>query len=599
MPMRMSVNRRTLQVAVAWRRPRSQVPVASHRLHVGRRAPVVEQRLADRARPDRRPARTRSCARARGRRRGRSAGACARCRRSRRATAPIASASRTTDPAARRHPGGLEHVRARLVAARAGDADAVGPERGSRPRRGRAARRRCSARRSAAGTATRSVPSGATQRAGVAVRQERVLGDRGERRDARLYRGEGLCSSTGRPPGRRCRQAREQRYVRAHDHRDRHVASPELHRRRARRRRRGRHEPVLNPATGRGDRPGAAVRRQADVDRAVAAAARAPSTAGRATTPGERALALLRLADALEEHGDELAELEARQRRQADQGVQGRRDPVHGRQPALLRGRRAHAWRARPAGEYLEGYTSIIRREPVGVDRPDRAVELPADDGGLEDRPGAGHRQHDRAQAGPDDAGHRRCGSPRSPPSSCPRACSTSSRGNGDAGAGARRPTTTSTWSRSPARSRPASGSPSAPPRRSSACTSSSAARRRSSSSTTSTWRPRWRRSPAPATTTPARTAPRPRACSPAPRSTTTSSTAWPSRPRATSLGDTLAADTTLGPLNSAAPARARRGLPRAQARPRRGRHRRQRARPARLLPRADRRRRASSRTTR
>ena len=64
-------------------------------------------------------------------------------------------------------------------------------------------------------------------------------------------------------------------------------------------------------------------------------------------------------------------------------------------------------------------------------------------------------------------------------------------------------------------------------------------------------------------------------------------------------LGDTMSADTTLGPLNSAAPARARRGLPRAQARPRRGRHRRQRARPARLLPRADRRRRPATRTTR
>ena len=45
--------------------------------------------------------------------------------------------------------------------------------------------------------------------------------------------------------------------------------------------------------------------------------------------------------------------------------------------------------------------------------------------------------------------------------------------------------------------------------------------------------RARWRRSPAPATTTPARTARRRRACSPARRSTTTSSPAWPSRRRA------------------------------------------------------------------
>ena len=40
-------------------------------------------------------------------------------------------------------------------------------------------------------------------------------------------------------------------------------------------------------------------------------------------------------------------------------------------------------------------------------------------------------------------------------------------------------------------------------------------------------------------------------------------------------IGDTMAADTTLGPGQLGAPARARRGLPRAQARPRRGRHRR------------------------
>ena len=43
------------------------------------------------------------------------------------------------------------------------------------------------------------------------------------------------------------------------------------------------------------------------------------------------------------------------------------------------------------------------------------------------------------------------------------------------------------------------------------------------------------RRSPAPATTTPARTARRPRACWPPARSSTTSSTGWPRRPTATS----------------------------------------------------------------
>src|SRR4051794_10863331 len=68
--------------------------------------------------------------------------------------------------------------------------------------------------------------------------------------------------------------------------------------------------PVLNPATG---ETIAEVPRgtDADVDRAVEAAKRAlPDWLE--TTPGERAEALLRLATALEENAEELAELESR-----------------------------------------------------------------------------------------------------------------------------------------------------------------------------------------------------------------------------------------------------------------------------------------------
>ena len=63
-------------------------------------------------------------------------------------------------------------------------------------------------------------------------------------------------------------------------------------------------------------------------------------------------------------------------------------------------------------------------------------------------------------------------------------------------------------------------------------------------------------------------------------------------------IGDTLAPRDDARPGQLRAPARARRGLPRAPARPRRDRHRRQAARPRRLLPRADGRRRPASRTT-
>ena len=70
------------------------------------------------------------------------------------------------------------------------------------------------------------------------------------------------------------------------------------------------------------------------------------------------------------------------------------------------------------------------------------------------------------------------CASPSSPPTSCRRACSTSSWAPASPPGRRCSSTPTSTWSRSPATSTPASTSPAPPPRRSSACTSSSAARR-------------------------------------------------------------------------------------------------------------------------
>src|SRR4051794_10978198 len=71
----------------------------------------------------------------------------------------------------------------------------------------------------------------------------------------------------------------------------------------------GESTPVLNPATGQ-EIAQAPASGAEDVDRAVRAA-QAAFEGWAGATPGERALALLRLADAVEEHGDELAELEA------------------------------------------------------------------------------------------------------------------------------------------------------------------------------------------------------------------------------------------------------------------------------------------------
>jgi betaine-aldehyde dehydrogenase len=124
-------------------------------------------------------------------------------------------------------------------------------------------------------------------------------------------------------------------------------------------------DPVVNPATGE-EIAQVASSTQADVDRAVAAA-RAAFDAGWSTaTPGERSLALLKLADAIEERADELIQLEVAN---AGKPINAFRDDEI---PFMVDNLRYFAGAARnlegkAAGEYVEGYTSFIRREPVGV----------------------------------------------------------------------------------------------------------------------------------------------------------------------------------------------------------------------------------------
>ena len=121
---------------------------------------------------------------------------------------------------------------------------------------------------------------------------------------------------------------------------------------------------VLNPASGEtiAEVP---VATPEDVDRAVASA-RGAFGSWSNTTPAERQEALLKLADAVEAHADELAEIEARN---AGKPLHAMRDDE---MPACVDNLRFFAGAARnlegkAAGEYLEGYTSWTRREPVGV----------------------------------------------------------------------------------------------------------------------------------------------------------------------------------------------------------------------------------------
>ena len=120
---------------------------------------------------------------------------------------------------------------------------------------------------------------------------------------------------------------------------------------------------VLNPATG---EVVAEVPRgsQADVDRAVEAAKKGFEE-WREATPQERAEALLKLADALEEHAEELQQAESTNVGKPHSIVVDE-IPMSADNLRFFAGA-ARLLEGRAAGEYMRGYTSMVRREPVGV----------------------------------------------------------------------------------------------------------------------------------------------------------------------------------------------------------------------------------------
>jgi betaine-aldehyde dehydrogenase len=123
-------------------------------------------------------------------------------------------------------------------------------------------------------------------------------------------------------------------------------------------------EPVLNPASGE-EIAQAPLSGAADVDAAVAAARRA-FVSWSQTTPAARADALLALASAIEEHGEELAREEAINAGKPYSAALSDEVPVMADNLRFFAGA-ARTLEGRAAGEYLEGYTSYVRREPVGV----------------------------------------------------------------------------------------------------------------------------------------------------------------------------------------------------------------------------------------
>ncbi len=103
----------------------------------------------------------------------------------------------------------------------------------------------------------------------------------------------------------------------------------------------------------------------ADVDRAMAAAAAAFETWG-STTPSERSLALFRIADAIEAHGEELVEAESLNTGKPIGLTRSEELPPMIDQIRFFAGA-ARCLSGLSAGEYMADCTSFVRREPLGV----------------------------------------------------------------------------------------------------------------------------------------------------------------------------------------------------------------------------------------
>ena len=124
-------------------------------------------------------------------------------------------------------------------------------------------------------------------------------------------------------------------------------------------------EKILNPATGEviAEVPRGTAE---DVDRAVAAARRAYDETWSDSTPRDRSERLLKLATAIEEHGDELARIEST-------NVGKPLAPTLSEEiPPIVDCFRFFAGAARvlegrATTEYMSGFTSMVRRESLGV----------------------------------------------------------------------------------------------------------------------------------------------------------------------------------------------------------------------------------------
>jgi betaine-aldehyde dehydrogenase len=121
---------------------------------------------------------------------------------------------------------------------------------------------------------------------------------------------------------------------------------------------------IVNPATGEKYATAPASGPE-DVDRAMKAAATAFESWGE-TTPAERQLALLKMADALEARTDEFVQAECDNTGKPIQLTAEEELPPCVDQLRFFAGA-ARVLEGKSAGEYMKDHTSVVRREPIGV----------------------------------------------------------------------------------------------------------------------------------------------------------------------------------------------------------------------------------------
>jgi len=121
---------------------------------------------------------------------------------------------------------------------------------------------------------------------------------------------------------------------------------------------------IINPSTGKvyATSPNS---RQADIDAAMTAAQRGFEV-WKESTPSERSLALFRIADAIEARKDEFIAMEVENCGKPVAITTSEEIPPMVDQIRFFAGA-ARMLEGKSAGEYMKGFTSMIRREPVGV----------------------------------------------------------------------------------------------------------------------------------------------------------------------------------------------------------------------------------------